>query len=151
MGINNTDWGVRWYLTIFNYTIPFPAQLRVWDVFMLLGEIDPSEAATKYHPYQGGIDILHATSAALMDAIRESVMHEDTEFETLLKVLTGFIPIQDTEMFMNVVKAEYKLHRQAKKEILVNRVQEERELDQEARDEQARKERKLMEEMAKLG
>ncbi|EXJ87879.1 hypothetical protein A1O1_04806 [Capronia coronata CBS 617.96] len=45
LGIPPTAYGTRWYLTLFNYTIPFPAQLRVWDVFMLLGD-DTSSAST---------------------------------------------------------------------------------------------------------
>ncbi|KKA31194.1 hypothetical protein TD95_000794 [Thielaviopsis punctulata] len=32
-----TAYGTRWYLTLFNLSIPFGAQLRIWDVFMLLG------------------------------------------------------------------------------------------------------------------
>lgn len=38
--IGPTAYGTRWYLTLFNYSIPFPSQLRVWDVFMLLGDHD---------------------------------------------------------------------------------------------------------------
>ena len=41
LGIGPVEFGTRWYLTLFNYSIPFPAQLRVWDVFMLLGDPDP--------------------------------------------------------------------------------------------------------------
>lgn len=37
LGIDSTAYGTRWYLTLFSLSIPFPAQLRVWDVFMLLG------------------------------------------------------------------------------------------------------------------
>ncbi|KAM0714219.1 hypothetical protein Q7P37_010006 [Cladosporium fusiforme] len=36
LGISSTAYGTRWYLTLFNMSVPFPAQLRVWDTFMLL-------------------------------------------------------------------------------------------------------------------
>ncbi|KUJ15509.1 RabGAP/TBC [Mollisia scopiformis] len=113
LGINPTDWGVRWYLTIFNYSIPFAAQLRIWDVFMLLGEIDPTQPYTEHRPFQGSIDILHATSAALMDAVREILMDEESDFETAMKVIMSWIPIKDEELLMKVVRAEYKLHKKS--------------------------------------
>ncbi|KAL5606672.1 hypothetical protein BROUX41_003068 [Berkeleyomyces rouxiae] len=37
LSIDPTAYGTRWYLTLFNLAIPFGAQLRIWDVFMLLG------------------------------------------------------------------------------------------------------------------
>ncbi|KAL2891018.1 TBC domain-containing protein [Ceratocystis lukuohia] len=37
LSIDPTAYGTRWYLTLFNLSIPFGAQLRIWDVFMLLG------------------------------------------------------------------------------------------------------------------
>ncbi|KAI9668361.1 MAG: hypothetical protein M1831_001115 [Alyxoria varia] len=42
MGIPPTSYGTKWYLTLFSYSLPFAAQLRVWDVFMLLGGVDHS-------------------------------------------------------------------------------------------------------------
>jgi hypothetical protein len=110
LNIESTSWGIRWYLTLFNYSIPFAAQLRVWDIFMLLGDIDPSQKITDERPFQHGLDILHATSAALMDATREIVMDEDSDFENVMKVLTSWIPVKDEELLMKVVRAEWKLH-----------------------------------------
>lgn len=43
MGIAPDAFGTKWYLTLFSYSVPVEAQLRIWDVFMLLG--DPSAAA----------------------------------------------------------------------------------------------------------
>lgn len=37
LGIPPMSYGTKWYLTLFCYSLPFPAQLRVWDVFILLG------------------------------------------------------------------------------------------------------------------
>lgn len=133
LNITPTAYGTRWYLTLFNYSIPFPAQLRVWDVFMLLGDPDDgdlptspngaapagdrvifgeerrSSASTSYH---GSLDVLHAVSAALIDGTREILL--DSDFENAMKVLTSWIPIRDEELLMRVAKAEWKMHRRKK-------------------------------------
>ncbi|KAJ5891798.1 uncharacterized protein N7473_008026 [Penicillium subrubescens] len=128
VGIPPTTYGTRWYLTLFNYSIPFPAQLRVWDVFMLLGDADDLTAAARPNTSSGkgkkdlpvprsstfgqGLDVLHATSAALIDGMREIILESD--FENGMKVLTSWVPIKDVEIFMRVAKAEWKVHRRKK-------------------------------------
>jgi hypothetical protein len=162
LSITSTAYGTRWYLTLFNMSIPFPAQLRVWDVFMLLGDatdasgaiaspVPPPAAAVSStstpimttpstavfetssdlkkkrsstvvaagaaaktaaaavpHPFGGAdFDVLHATSAALIDATREILL--DSDFENAMKVLTSFIPIRDEDLLMRVAKAEWTL------------------------------------------
>lgn len=104
--IPSTSYGTRWYLTLFNLSIPFPAQLRVWDVFMLLGD-----AATGEGQAFGGadLDVLHATSAALIDATREIIL--DADFEIAMKVLTSFIPIKDEDLLMRVARTEWKMRK----------------------------------------
>jgi hypothetical protein len=106
-----TAYGTKWYLTLFNYSIPFPAQLRVWDVFILLGDdpsvpIDSDEEPPKFGTT---LDVLHAASAALIDGMRNILLESD--FENAMKVLTSWIPIKDEEVFMRVTKAEWKVHR----------------------------------------
>jgi hypothetical protein len=106
-----TAYGTRWYLTLFNYSIPFPAQLRVWDVFMLLGD-DPSLSPADDNAsvtFGTTLDVLHATSAALIDGMRDILLESD--FENAMKVLTSWIPIKDEDLFMRVAKAEWKMHR----------------------------------------
>ncbi|KAJ5594773.1 uncharacterized protein N7459_000981 [Penicillium hispanicum] len=129
VGIPPTAYGTRWYLTLFNYSIPFPAQLRVWDVFMLLGDAEdlpaPSRPTTssgkgtkkdthapRSSTFGQGLDVLHATSAALIDGMREIILESD--FENGMKVLTSWVPIKDIELFMRVAKAEWKVHRRKK-------------------------------------
>lgn len=102
--IDNTAYGTRWYLTLFNYSLPFPAQLRVWDVFMLLGDKSYSNSASS--SFSGDLDVLHATSAALMHATRAILL--DSDFENAMKVLTSWIPIKDEDILMRVAKAEYR-------------------------------------------
>lgn len=126
LGVDSTAYGTRWYLTMFNLTIPFPAQLRVWDVFMLLGNgatgvlsSNPadvrattsstttaggsSESATAA---KSGLDVIHAASAALVQALREVLL--DSDFENAMKALTSWIPIKDEDLLMKVTKAEWK-------------------------------------------
>ena len=106
LGITSTAYGTRWYLTLFNMSIPFPAQLRVWDAFMLLGDA-PVPQGKEF----GGadLDVLHATSAALVDATREIIL--DSDFENAMKVLTSFIPIKDEDLLMRVTRAEWKMRK----------------------------------------
>lgn len=124
VGVPPTAYGTRWYLTLFNYSIPFPAQLRVWDVFMLLGDAEGQSGHSR-PPTSGngakdtgpgtfgqGLDVLHATSAALIDGMREIILESD--FENSMKVLTSWVPIKDIEVFMRVAKTEWKVHRRKK-------------------------------------
>ena len=138
LGITSTAYGTRWYLTLFNYSIPFPAQLRVWDVFMLLGDPDvaypvttttntaladetsnppflPTANGTKDSDppppptFHHGLDVLHAVSAALVDGTRAILL--DSDFENAMKVLTSWIPVRDEELLMKVARVEWKMKR----------------------------------------
>jgi hypothetical protein len=106
LGIPSTSYGTRWYLTLFHLSVPFPAQLRIWDVFMLLGDA-PSKQG---NPFGGAdLDVLHATSAALIDATREIII--DADFENAMKVLTSFVPIKDEDLLMRVARTEWKMRK----------------------------------------
>jgi len=59
--------------------------------------------------YRSDLDVLHATSAALIDATREILL--DSDFENAMKVLTSWIPIKDEDLLMRVAKAEYKMRK----------------------------------------
>ncbi|KFY23796.1 hypothetical protein V493_05633 [Pseudogymnoascus sp. VKM F-4281 (FW-2241)] len=111
--IGPTAYGTRWYLTLFNYSIPFASQLRVWDVFMLLGDSDPSVPATPERPFQHGLDVLHACSCALIDGTREILL--DSDFDNAMKVLTSWVPIKDEALFMRVARAEFKIHQRRRR------------------------------------
>lgn len=88
---------------------------------MLLGEADPTPPATSgssgstSEPAKsnGNLDILHATSAALMDALQEVLL--DSDFENAMKALTSWIPVKDEEMLMKVTRAEWKRHQGKRK------------------------------------
>jgi hypothetical protein len=91
---------------------------------MLLGECspEPSTPTSSAGPSQGkgaapaslrGLDILHATSAALIDALQEVLL--DSDFENAMKALTSWVPIKDEEMLMKVTRAEWKQHQASKR------------------------------------
>lgn len=102
LGVTSTSYGTRWYLTLFNMSVPFPAQLRIWDVFMLLGDAPNDDTGA----FAGAeLDVLHATSAALIDATRDILL--DSDFENSMKVLTSFVPIKDEDLLMSVAKMEW--------------------------------------------
>jgi hypothetical protein len=117
LDIDPTAYATRWYLTLFNLSIPFPAQLRLWDVFMLLGS-SPAESSSSSAPEtkglgqdtpaSQGLEILHATALAIIDCHRESLL--DSDFENAMKSLTSFVPIKEVERFIGVVRAEWKQH-----------------------------------------
>jgi len=126
LNIDATAYGTRWYLTLFNLSVPFPAQLRIWDVFMLLGESPPTQSPPDQQQQQPagsssdankaaaadsplpGLDVLHATSAALIHGLRDVLL--DSDFENAMKALTSWVPIKDEELLMKVTRAEWKLH-----------------------------------------
>jgi hypothetical protein len=120
LSIDATAYGTRWYLTLFNLSIPFPAQLRVWDVFMLLGDCPPEnddnhnshnsqpDGISPSSPPPKGLDILHATSAALIHALRDVLL--DSDFENAMKALTAWIPVKDEDLLMKVAHAEWRRH-----------------------------------------
>ncbi|KAI5290656.1 hypothetical protein KEM54_000885 [Ascosphaera aggregata] len=119
LGIPPTAYGTRWYLTLFNYAVPFPAQLRVWDVFMLLGDSGdvpttsgPPGSAEGCTPFGKSLDVLHAVSASLIDGMRDIILNSD--FENAMKVLTSWVPIKDVELFMRVARIEWKVHARKK-------------------------------------
>ncbi|KAK2070721.1 hypothetical protein P8C59_005195 [Phyllachora maydis] len=137
--IDPTAYCTRWYLTLFNLSLPFSAQLRVWDIFMLLGEspppvsnpptlpndadcgaaqgtcdpVGPTEAAP-VAPSPPGFDVLHAASAALIHALRDILLGAD--FENAMKTLTSWVHVTDEELLMKVTHAKYKLHRGKRKD-----------------------------------
>lgn len=55
------------------------------------------------------LDVLHATSAALIDATREVLL--DSDFEGAMKCLTSWIPVKDEDLLMKVAFAEWRLRK----------------------------------------
>lgn len=78
---------------------------------MLLGDPDPplSPSTPASTSFNGGLDVLHAVSTALIDGTREILL--DSDFENAMKVLTSWIPVKDEEMLMRVAWVEWKSKR----------------------------------------
>jgi hypothetical protein len=74
---------------------------------MLLG--DKSNACGPDNGFDADLDVLHATSAALIDATRAILL--DSDFENAMKVLTSWIPVKDEDLLMKVANAEWKLRK----------------------------------------
>lgn len=74
---------------------------------MLLGDV--SNSINRNNGFDADLDVLHATSAALVDATREILL--DSDFENGMKVLTSWIPIKDEDLMMKVACAEWKLRK----------------------------------------
>ncbi len=53
--------------------------------------------------------MLHATSAALVHALRDVLL--DSDFENAMKALTAWIPVRDEDLLMKVARAEWRRHR----------------------------------------
>ncbi|KAI0837369.1 rab-GTPase-TBC domain-containing protein [Hypoxylon sp. FL0890] len=115
--IDPTAYATKWYLTLFNLSIPFSVQLRVWDAFLLLGSSPDSpgvaDKAALEHPSSKGLEILHATSLAIIDTLRPSLL--DSDFENAMKSLTSWVPIKDEQGFMDLVQLEYRRHQSKQK------------------------------------
>jgi hypothetical protein len=71
---------------------------------------NPKEVTGDSNPARSlkGLDILHATSAALIHALRDVLL--DSDFENAMKALTAWIPIKDEDLLMKVARAEWRRH-----------------------------------------
>lgn len=76
---------------------------------MLLGDesnlTDAAGNRTK-NRFRADLDVLHATSAALIDATRDIILGSD--FEDAMKVLTSWVPVKDEDLLMKVANTEWK-------------------------------------------
>ncbi|KAK7204221.1 rab-GTPase-TBC domain-containing protein [Myxozyma melibiosi] len=89
LGVDPMLYATKWYLTLFNYAVPFETQLRIWDYFLLLGSVN----------------VLHAAAIALLDSLGDEI---GEDFEQTLSRLTAFIDIKDNDLFMRVLDYELK-------------------------------------------
>ncbi len=62
----------------------------------------------KLLPFPKGLDVLHATSTALVHALRDVLL--DSDFENAMKSLTAWIPVADEDLLMKVARAEWRRH-----------------------------------------
>lgn len=60
-----------------------------------------------------GLDILHATAAALIDMHKDVIL--DADFENVMKSLTGFQHLKDENQFIHTVQAEWNERRKRRR------------------------------------
>lgn len=111
LGIPGMTWATKWYLTLFQYTLPYEAHLRILDVFILLGD----SAGPKRKP---NVDVLHSIATALLLGMREQIMAPEAQFEAVMGGLTNKVPLTGSvngaeggagmDAMMHVAKLEFK-------------------------------------------
>lgn len=100
--ITPSSYATRWYITLFNATVPYATQLRIWDAFLLLGP-----------------DVLLLTGLALLWGVAQTLpldeMGKKTRllaprpprakrgFETLLHALSSYFVVEDDDALMDWV------------------------------------------------
>lgn len=87
---------------------------------MLLGDV--SNANDPGNSFHADMDVLHATSAALIDATRDIIV--DSDFENAMKTLTSWVPVKDEDLLMRVAKAEWKARKKRAKAESASRANE---------------------------
>ncbi|KAK9378102.1 rab-GTPase-TBC domain-containing protein [Kockiozyma suomiensis] len=89
LGIEPMVYATKWYLTLFNYAVPFATQVRIWDLFLLIGDLK----------------VLHAAAIALLDAMGDDLAVDD--FESAMTRLSRVVEIKDVDLYMKIVEYEY--------------------------------------------
>jgi len=87
---------------------------------MLLGSSPPeqSESSTltgkeAEGPSSKGLEILHATSLAIIDTLHSTLI--DSDFENAMKSLTSWVPIKDEQRFLEIIQIEWRKHQSRQK------------------------------------
>lgn len=88
---------------------------------MLLGSSPPEQPESSSakgkevdgHPSSRGLEILHATSLAIIDTLHATLI--DSDFENAMKSLTSWVPIKDEQRFLEIVHVEWKKHQSKQK------------------------------------
>lgn len=96
IGCAPISWATRWYLTLFHTSLPFRTQLRIWDLFMLNPNKQPSEC----------FKILEATTLALLDGM--STLLLCCEFDQAMRLLTMPIDVHDDDTLMRAIRKRMK-------------------------------------------
>ncbi|EMR11044.1 hypothetical protein PNEG_00641 [Pneumocystis murina B123] len=100
LGIDISTFTTKWYLTLFNNSLSFSTQLRIWDVFIWY---DANE--------KNKLEILHITAMSLILGMKDTLMKAN--FETAMRLLTSRIHVIDDDAFLNLIKSQWKLIKNA--------------------------------------
>ena len=82
--ITSSSYATKWYITMFNGTVPFETQLRIWDAF-----------------FYEGPDVLVIAALAILWNLQAKLLHASATFEYTLGALSSlFIPENDDAFMM---------------------------------------------------
>ena len=98
LGIGPDMYFPKWFLVLYNHTVPFEAMLRIWDVFLLLGQGE-----------KGSKDVLYAVALALIDGQRSRL--ETVNDDDAVGILLSDIPITQPDVLMHTVRKEWDRHK----------------------------------------
>ncbi|KAF8634929.1 hypothetical protein AX15_000668 [Amanita polypyramis BW_CC] len=85
--ISTTSYATKWYITLFANSVPFQAQLRLWDAFLL-----------------EGYDVFIAMAVAIVWVYREQITSKSANFETVLSLLSSFFVPEDENVLMSWIE-----------------------------------------------
>jgi Rab-GTPase-TBC domain len=99
LSIDPPSYATRWYLTLFNYSLSFHTQLRIWDALMIAND---------------GPALLHAAALALLTGLSGITIEaklildrlKNTDFERAMKLITTRIDVKDDDKLMHLVFKE---------------------------------------------
>lgn len=81
--ISSSAYATKWYITLFSTTIPFSAQLRLWDALLLEGK-----------------DLLVIASVSIIWTFRARLLSSSATFETILSLLSCYFVVEDEEVWL---------------------------------------------------
>ncbi|EKM61570.1 uncharacterized protein PHACADRAFT_248253 [Phanerochaete carnosa HHB-10118-sp] len=85
--ISTTSYATKWYITLFANSVPFQAQLRLWDAFLLEGH-----------------DIFIVVAVAVVWVYRDHITSSSANFESVLSLLSSFFVPEDENALLSWIE-----------------------------------------------
>ncbi|KAI0691992.1 RabGAP TBC [Cytidiella melzeri] len=85
--ISTTSYATKWYITLFANSVPFQAQLRLWDAFLLEGH-----------------DVFVIVAVAIVWVYRDHITSASANFETVLSLLSSFFLPEDENALLSWIE-----------------------------------------------
>jgi hypothetical protein len=84
--ISSSAYATKWYITIFANTVPYEAQLRLWDAFFLKG-----------------MDVLILAAVSLVYCLRSKI-GPGHDFEEILSTLGGRFEMENSSRWLRSIR-----------------------------------------------
>jgi len=85
--VSTTSYATKWYITLFANSVPFQAQLRLWDAFLLEGH-----------------DIFVIVAVAIVWVYRDHITSSSANFESVLSLLSSFFVPEDENALLSWIE-----------------------------------------------